>query len=172
MSDTLLAAKTRIPPFRSNLVNRSRLIQHLNIGVAQNHRLILLSAPAGYGKSTILSEWVSQLEFPVAWFSIDKGDNTLTRFWSYFTTALSAIPQIHQAGIDEAFSHAFQSPQPPPMEVLLTNLLNVLDELSTKVLLVLDDLQTITDGQIHQNLIFLIDHLHPASNQEQNGDCR
>jgi LuxR family maltose regulon positive regulatory protein len=67
VSDTLLATKIHIPPPHINLVNRSYLIQRLNDGIAQNRRLTLISAPAGYGKSTLLSEWGSQIDTPVAW---------------------------------------------------------------------------------------------------------
>ena len=73
MSDTLLATKIHIPPLRSNLVTRPHLIQRLNDGITQNQRLILISAPAGYGKSTLFSEWVNQLDTPVAWLSLEKG---------------------------------------------------------------------------------------------------
>ena len=164
MSDTLLATKIRIPPLRSNLVNRSHLIQRLNDGISQNRRLSLLSAPAGYGKSTLLSEWVSQLDIPTAWLSLETGENSPTRFWSYFVTALSSIPPLQQAGFGESLLQALQSPQPPSMDILLAGLLNELSELSSRVLLVLDDLHTITEGQIHQDLVFLIDHLLQSSN--------
>ena len=97
MPDSLLATKIHIPPLRTNLVTRSHLIQRLNDGITQNHRLILISAPAGYGKSTLLSEWVSQLDTPVTWLSLEKGENNPVCFWSYFVTALSTLPQLHQA---------------------------------------------------------------------------
>jgi LuxR family maltose regulon positive regulatory protein len=73
VSGTLLATKIRLPPVHRNLVNRPHLIRRLNDGIARNHRLILISAPAGYGKSTLLSEWVSQLDIPVAWLTLEKG---------------------------------------------------------------------------------------------------
>ncbi len=159
MSDTLLATKTRIPPLRSNLVNRSHLVQRLNDGITQNHCLTLVSAPAGYGKSTLLCEWVSQLDFPVAWLSLEKGENSPARFWNYFYKALSMIPGLHQLDIDESLFQALQSTQPPAMDTLLTDLLNQFFSLNTTALLVLDDLHTISEGQIHKDLIYLIDHL-------------
>ncbi len=159
MSDTFLATKTSIPPLRRNLVTRPHLVQRLNQGITQNSRLILISAPAGYGKSTQLSEWVSQLEAPVAWLSLEKGENNPVRFWSYFATALSTLPQIRQASIGGAFFQSIQSPRPKPMDELLTDFVNDLCELDVGPILVLDDLHSIRDGKIHQDLVFLIDHL-------------
>ncbi|HSB65424.1 MAG TPA: hypothetical protein VLD65_02540, partial [Anaerolineales bacterium] len=164
MPDSLLATKIHIPPLRSNLVSRPHLIQRLNYGITQNHRLVLISAPAGYGKSTLLSEWVSQLDLPVAWLSLEKEENTPTRFWSYFGAALDTIPQLHKAGICEALFQELLSPQPQLMDFLLTNLINELSKLTSGALLVLDDLHTLTEGQIHRDLIYLIDHLPQNAN--------
>ena len=159
MPDILLATKIYIPPLHRNLILRPQLVQRLNDGIEQNRRLTYISAPAGYGKSTLLSQWVSQLDLPVAWLSLEKEDNAPSRFWSYFVYALHSIPGLQQAGIGETMLQAWQSPQPPPIETLLANLLNDLAQLKDRVLLVLDDLHTITEGQIHQDLVFLIDHL-------------
>ena len=135
----------------SNLVSQPRMIQRLDDGLTKKHRLILISAPAGYGKSTLLSEWASQVDLPVAWLSLESGENDPVRFWSYFISALSSLPQ--QTGIGEAMRQALQSPQPPVMEVLLDSLLNELSQLSSAALLVLDDLHTITESQIHHDLV-------------------
>ena len=122
MSDTLLATKIRIPPLRSNLVNRPHLIQRLNDGISQNHRLTLISAPAGYGKSTLLSEWVSQLDIPVAWLSLEKGENNPVLFWNFILTALSTIPQLNQADVVESLFQALQSSQLPPMDFIICSI--------------------------------------------------
>jgi LuxR family maltose regulon positive regulatory protein len=159
VSELLLATKIHIPPVHGNLVSRPRLIQRLNDGLTQNHRLMLISAPAGYGKSTLLSDWVSQVDLPAAWLSLEIGENTPARFWGYFLSALASIPQLHQAGIGEAMRQALQSPKPPEVEALLDSLLNELSQLTSAALLVLDDLHTITDSQIHHDLVYLIDHL-------------
>jgi LuxR family maltose regulon positive regulatory protein len=159
VSDILLATKLHIPPLHNSLVNRPRLIQRLNDGIAQGRRLILISAPAGYGKSTLLSDWVSQVGLPVAWLSLEKGENTPIRFWNYFITALDIIPHLHQAGIGESIFQMLQSPHPPPMDALLANLVNDFYKLEEPAVLVLDDLHVISEEQIHQDLIFLIDHL-------------
>jgi len=159
VSEILLATKIRIPPVHRNLVHRPNLIRRLNDGVAQDHRLILLSAPAGYGKSTLLSERVSQLGIPVAWLSLEKGENTPAGFWSYFLAALATIPHLRQAGMVESFLQTMGSPQLPPMDVLLPNLVNDLSRLEADAVLVLDDLHAVTDSQIHQDLVFLVEHL-------------
>jgi LuxR family maltose regulon positive regulatory protein len=80
VSDFLLATKTHIPPLCSHLVHRPQLIQRLNNSLARKHRLILISAPAGYGKSTLLGEWLSQLDSPAAWLSLEKGEDSPARF--------------------------------------------------------------------------------------------
>lgn len=159
MPAILLATKTRIPSLQGNLVSRSHLIQRLNQGITQNHRLTLVSAPAGYGKSTLLSKWVSQLDQPVAWLSLEKGDNTPTRFWSYFLNALSTLPQLQQVGSDESLFDMLQSSQSLQVDGLLTRLVNELSRLDDGAVLVLDDLHTITDGKIYQDLALLIEHL-------------
>lgn len=163
MPDSLLASKIHIPPLRSNLVTRPRLIQQLNDGITQNHRLVLLSAPAGYGKSTLLSEWVDQLDTPIAWLSLEKEENNPVRFWSYFCTALSTVHQLRHASFGETFLQTLQAPQPKPRDSLLIDLVNDLSKLEVGVILVLDDLHCIIEGEIHQDLVFLIDHL-PQSN--------
>jgi LuxR family transcriptional regulator, maltose regulon positive regulatory protein len=163
VSDTLLATKIHIPPLRSNLVTRPHLIKRLNDGITQNHRLTLISAPAGYGKSTLLVEWVSQLDNQVAWVSLEKGENNPLRFWNYFVTALFTLPDLHQTCISGSFLRALQSPQPPPIDSLLVDLVNDLSKLEVGVVLVLDDLHSIIEGQIHQDLVFLIDHLPKSS---------
>jgi LuxR family maltose regulon positive regulatory protein len=122
VSDTLLSTKIRIQPHRSNLVNRPHLIQRLNVGISQNHRLTLISAPAGYGKSTLLSEWVSQLDIPIAWLSLEKGENNPVLFWNFILTALSTIPQLNQADVVESLFQALQSSQLPPMDIIICSI--------------------------------------------------
>jgi LuxR family maltose regulon positive regulatory protein len=158
VSDILLATKIHIPPLHGNLVNRTYLIERLDEGVAKS-RLTIISAPAGYGKSTLLGEWVSQLDTPVAWLSLEKGGNVPARFWKYFITALNEIPQVRLTGAGEAISQALDSPQPVTMEVELIKLVNSLSGLEERVMMVLDDVHNISEPQIHQDLVFLIDHL-------------
>ncbi|MCU0487098.1 MAG: hypothetical protein MUC85_13420, partial [Anaerolineales bacterium] len=159
MPDVLLATKLHIPPLHSNLVRRSRLSQRLNDGVAQNHRLTLISAPAGYGKSTLLSEWASQAGMPVAWLSLGAEENNPARFWTYFVTALASLPALSQAACCKVVLQELQSPHPPSIQAVLIGLMNELSLIQGEVTLVLDDLHTITERHIHQDLVFLIDHL-------------
>ena len=86
MATSLLTTKLYIPPLRPEMVSRPRLIERLNAGL--HRKLTLVSAPAGFGKTTLLSEWAASCEWPVAWVSLEEGDNDLTRFLTYFVAAL------------------------------------------------------------------------------------
>ncbi|NLC14543.1 MAG: AAA family ATPase [Chloroflexi bacterium] len=159
MSDNLLATKVHVPPLHGNLVNRAKLVERLNDGIAHGCRLTLVTAPAGYGKTTLLSEWQAQAELPVAWLSLEKAENTPARFWSYLVGALNTLPLVQQANIGNAILKASQTPQPGSMEYQITELINQLSTLKEQVCLVLDDLHTLSESQIHQDLTFLIEHL-------------
>ena len=124
MSTPILATKLYIPPPRPKIVLRPRLIERLNEGLSSGHKLTLISASAGFGKTTLVSEWVAGCARPVAWLSLDEGDNDPARFISYLVKALQTI----QAGIGEGLLAALQSPQPLQIETILTTLLN---EIST-----------------------------------------
>src|SRR6266542_5185144 len=120
MSTPILATKLYIPPPRPNMVLRPRLSERLNKGLQR--QLTLISAPAGFGKTTLVSEWVASCERPVAWLSLDEQDNDLTRFLTYLIAALQTISAEIGIGIFKAL-HASQ-PQPPAAESILTSLLN------------------------------------------------
>ena len=121
MSTPILATKLYIPPPRPKIVLRPRLIERLNEGSAAGRKLTLISAPAGFGKTTLVSEWVAGCGRPVAWLSLDEGDNDPTRFLTYLVAALQTI---RRANIGAGVLAALQSPQPPPPESILTALLN------------------------------------------------
>src|SRR5512141_2829841 len=130
MSTPILATKLYILPSRPKVVLRPRLIERLNEGL--HGKLTLISAPAGFGKTTLVSEWIATCERPVAWLSLDEGDNDPVRFISYLiaalqTLALSEVEGI-KVGIGERLLAALQSHQPPSTETILTALLN---EIST-----------------------------------------
>jgi LuxR family transcriptional regulator, maltose regulon positive regulatory protein len=91
MAVPILATKLHIPPSPPKLVARSRLIERLNEGLSAGHRLTLISAPAGFGKSTLVSEWIVQCGRPAAWLSLDENDGDLVRFLIYLTSATEKI---------------------------------------------------------------------------------
>src|SRR5947209_20317850 len=118
MSTPILATKLYIPPLRAKVVSRPRLIERLNEGL--HRKLTLISAPAGFGETTLVSEWVEGIERPTAWLSLDEGENDPARFLAYLIAALQTIA----ATIGEGVLSALQPPQPPPSEAILTALLN------------------------------------------------
>ncbi len=155
MTDTLLTTKLQIPLVRSELVSRPRLLERLNAGL--HCKLTLVSAPAGHGKTTLLSEWARQSSLPVAWLSLDAGDNDPARFWGYLIAALQSI----HSGVGEPALAALQPPHPPAVEGLLGSLVNQIAQLPDRTVLVLDDYHLITDGRVNDGLTFLLDNLPP-----------
>jgi LuxR family maltose regulon positive regulatory protein len=178
MSDTLLATKFYAPPARPNLVARRRLTIYLDDLLRPGRKLALLCAPAGFGKTTLLADWLTttrreirdvRLEASapagdpkpvtpgVAWLSLDTADNDPTRFWSYLIAALDAV----QPGVGAPMSAALAAPQAPPIEAVLTALINALaaTSASAPILLVLDDYHCIDAQAIHAGLTFLLDRL-------------
>lgn len=120
-------------------------------------RLTLISASAGFGKTTLVSEWITDCGRPVVWLSLDEGDNDPIRFISYLVAALQTI----KAGMGEGFLPALQSPQPPPIESILTTLLNDIATLSDSFILVLDDYHVIDSKPVDEALAFLLEHQPP-----------
>jgi len=163
--ETLLQTKLYIPPLRPNLVPRPRLIERLNQGLQLGHKLTLVSAPAGFGKTTLVSEWVASCDRPAAWLSLDEGDNDLTRFLTYLVAALQTLALSEVEGkttnIGEGVLAVLQSPQPPPIESILTALLNEITNIPENFVLVLDDYYVIDAKAVDQALTFLLEHLSP-----------
>ena len=135
MIDQLLTTKLYIPPVRPSRVSRPRLLQRLDEGLSQGVRLTLVSGPAGFGKTTLLAEWVSQKAegrrmkaesgeslhpFQVAWLSLDEHDGDLARFWSYVIAALQTV----QAEVGQAAQAMLRATPPAPIEAVLTSLIN------------------------------------------------
>ncbi len=119
--------------------------------------MILISAPAGYGKTTLISEWIAGCERPAAWLSLDEGDNDPSRFLSYIIAALQTI----KADIGAGLLGALQSPQPPSTEVVLIALLNEISTVPDNFILVLDDYHIIDAKQVDEALTFLLKHQPP-----------
>gem|GEM_PF-56060 len=155
VSSPILTTKLYIPPTRPELVSRSRLIERLNEGL--HRKLTLVSAPAGFGKTTLVSDWLRQLDISAVWLSLDEGDNDPVRFLTYFVAALGTI----EANIGKGALSVLQSPQPPPAEAILTSLLNEIAGLPNRIILVLDDYHLIEAKPIHGILTFLLEHLPP-----------
>src|ERR687891_1891609 len=154
MSSTpILATKLYVPPPRPRAVLRLRLTGHLNGGL--NGKLTLVSAPAGFGKTTLLGEWVAGCERPVAWLSLDEADSDPTRFLAYLVAALQTIAPTIGAGVVAVL----QSPQPPPIEAILTALLNDIASIPNHFVLVLDDYHVLDAKPIDQALTFLLEQL-------------
>jgi len=165
MSTPILATKLFIPPPRAKIVLRPRLIERLNEGLSSGRKLTVISASAGFGKTTLVSEWIASCGQPVAWLSLDDGDNDVTRFLTYFVTALQTIA----ANIGVGVLGVLQSPQPPPIESILTALINEIttipDNPSTgsgqRFIFVLDDYHIIDSKPVDNALAFLLEHLPP-----------
>ncbi len=155
MPASLLSTKLYIPRPRPNAIARPRLTDKLLAGVNQPNTLVLLSGPAGFGKTTLLSDSVAQLQQPVAWLSLDEGDNDPIRFWTYLIAACQSI----QTGLGESVLASLQSPQPLPDDAIPTILINELVRLPISLVLILDDYHVIQNQSIHAALAFLLDHL-------------
>ena len=149
----LLASKLYVPQPRPDLVQRTHLIDRLNIGIHQ--KLTLISAPAGFGKTTLLSEWVSQSETPVAWISLDKGDVDSVHFIHYLVAALQSI----QANLGKAALSMLRSPQQPPIKSIMINLIKEIADIPSEFVLVLDDYHSIDTKKIQHLVEFLVDYL-------------
>ena len=163
----ILATKLYIPPPRPKVVHRPRLIELLNEGL--NHRLTLLSAPAGFGKTTLLSEWVASSGRPTAWLSLDQGDNDPIRFLAHLVAALHTVVtrQSSSGDIGDGVMGVLQSPHPPPIQSILTALLNEIAAFPDNFILVLDDYYVIdsksddASTSVDEALVFLLEHLPP-----------
>ena len=155
MLGSLLTTKLYFPPVRPALVPRPRLVERLQMGL--QGPLTLLSAPAGSGKTTLLSEWRAGAgaQFPLAWLSLDEGDNDPTRFFHHLAGSLDLL----QPGALAEILPYLQSSERLDPQVLLTPLINALSSFPRDFLLALDDYHTIETGSIHAALAFLLDHL-------------
>jgi len=154
----LLETKLYVPRSRRPLVPRPRLSERLDRGTAS--KLTLVSAPAGFGKTTLLTEWLAAGpagERLVAWLSLDQADNDPVSFWTYVIAALRTVA----SGVGDSALAYLRAPQPPPIETVLTVLLNDLGTTAGEIVLVLDDYHVIDAGDVQDAMAFLLDHLPP-----------
>ena len=165
MSTPILATKLYTPHPRRKIVLRPRLIERMNEGLSSGRKLTLISASAGFGKTTLVSEWIAGCGQPVAWLSLDEGDNDPTRFLIYLVTALQtlALSKVEgiMANIGEGVLGVLQSPQPPPIESILTALINEITTIPDNFIFVLDDYHVIDAKAVDNILTFLLEHLPP-----------
>jgi LuxR family transcriptional regulator, maltose regulon positive regulatory protein len=150
--DPLLATKLHVPRPRPGFLVRPRLLQRLTEGTAG--ALTLVCAPAGFGKTSLLGDWARRSRQPVAWLSLDGGDSDPTRFWRYVAAALDQL----RPGVGQRVEALFQGGQ-PPLEAVLTVLVNELVQGSEAVVLVLDDYHLIEGPAVHQSLELLLERL-------------
>jgi LuxR family maltose regulon positive regulatory protein len=148
----ILNTKLFIPRPRTNLVSRPRLINRLNAG--QDKKLTLIAAPAGFGKTTLLSEWIPRSPHCVTWLSLDEGDNSPSRFWMYFIAALQTISPELGRGVQALLP----SLQPHDIESILTALINEINAFGDSFAHVFDDYHLIENTEIDHGLAYLIDH--------------
>ncbi|NIK79234.1 LuxR family maltose regulon positive regulatory protein [Paenibacillus castaneae] len=153
MSASIMITKLYIPTPRPKAVLRPRLTERLNKGFYR--KLTLISAPAGYGKTTLVCEWLADCGWPAAWLSLEEGDNELTRFLTCMISSLQTLEE----NIGEGVLAVLQTPQLPPIESILTALLNEIAAISTPFILVLDDYHATNSKPVDDAMCFLLDHL-------------
>ncbi len=173
MSAPILATKLFIPPRRPMVVPRPRLLTRLDDGL--HRKLTLVCAPAGFGKTTLIGEWAAALRkthaAELAWLSLDEHDSDPTRFLTHLIAALQTLPAHAKQGGAAPFGanlvEMLQSAQPPPLDSLLTTLLNEISAIPHKFVLVLDDYHVIESLAVDHTLTFLLDHLTPQPDAQE-----
>ena len=157
MLETLLRTKRYVPPLRPNLVPRPQLIEQLNQGLQLGQKLTIVSAPAGYGKTTALIEWAGSSHFPIGWLSLDRTDNDFERFFRYLVLAWE---EVHP-GIMESPLGTLLGAMSPDSEAVIAAFINLADELTNHTGFILDDYHLIEEPSIQHALTYLLDHLPP-----------
>lgn len=155
MSIPVLATKLHIPTSRATYIQRDRLLKRLDTGL--DHKLTLVSAPAGFGKTTIITSWLSTYDVSVAWLSLDEDDSEFSRFLMYLVAALQRIDET----LGQAILPLLTTPQIPSLDSILTDLVNDLTQMATDFVLVLDDYHVIDSPEIDRALNFLLDNSPP-----------
>ncbi|MBL8102948.1 MAG: AAA family ATPase [Anaerolineales bacterium] len=157
MPSLLIKTKTNIPALKRDLVLRKRINEALSEGIRAGRKLTLISAPAGFGKTTLVSEWIASGEISAAWISLDENDSDPARFLTYLIAALQTLI----TGIGDGVLAALQSPQPISTKELLTALLNELSSTEDDFILVLDDYHAIDSNAVGELLTFFVENIPP-----------
>jgi ATP/maltotriose-dependent transcriptional regulator MalT len=157
MPTPLLTTKLYAPPPHARLGARPQLWQRLAEGQAQTAPFLLICAPAGFGKTTLVLEWLRRIQQPFAWLSLEAGDDDATRFWRYVIAALQTVA----SAVGTASQSLLDTPQPPALEAIVTLLINDIAAQAAPLTLVLDDYHWIRSVAIHASLNFLLDHRPP-----------
>ncbi len=152
MNKLLLTTKLYTPRVRPELVARPRLVEPLAASLQRT--LTLISAPAGFGKTTLAADWLGHAPCPVTWLALDEMDNDPARFFAYLVAALQKV----DAGIGTTAQAMLQAPQPPSFDVILTALLNDIANTAAPFVLAMDDYHVIQTLAIHEQLVFLLEH--------------
>jgi LuxR family maltose regulon positive regulatory protein len=150
--EPLLNTKLHPPIFPASLIPRTQLIDRLEKG--SSRKLTLISAPAGYGKTVLVCEWIAAYKRPVAWLSLDKDENDPARFWGYFISALHTL----QPAFGKTELEVLGEPQHAPISNILTVLINEISSLSKDLVIILDDYHLIETSEIHTAFEFLLQH--------------
>ncbi len=159
MAASILSTKLFIPSIPPGNIHRPQLIERLNTGLHSGHILTLLSTPPGYGKTTLLAEWVALHQGDTAWLGLDEQDNNVNRFWTYFVAALQTLsPKT----LGQAAAQMLESSQGFDLQTFLISLINEAGRLDRPVIFVLDDYHVISNQAIHEGIIFLLEHLPPT----------
>ena len=161
MTSQILPTKFFIPTPRSSLVLRKQLLARIQAGLSG--KLTLVSAPAGYGKSTLLAEWARQSNIPVAWLSLDKSENDPTRFWEYFVAALKTLPCLGDRQIGENLTALLQISPISEQEAFFEKLVSEITSIPRRFVLILDDFHVVTEPQIQDSLYHMLENLPAGS---------
>lgn len=170
MATPLVLTKLHRPRLRPNLVARTRLIDRLNDGLRENRKLTLLTAPAGFGKTTLVAEWLTRLDRPFAWICLDEGDNDPVRFLSVVVAALQTVDEsigrsvhsvLQRGQLTSNASGLAQDDDTPSTISLITVLINDLIKAPKPLVLALDDYHLISQAPVHQAVQFLLEHQPP-----------
>ena len=144
MISSILLTKLFPPPTLPRHIQREYLIQRLNDGLAAGKSITLVSAPAGFGKTTCISSWISQLDLPVTWLSLDAADDHPVRFFTYFVAALQHVDE----NLGWEIEGVLRAGELPPAEVVSAALVNDVLQSERRFVLVLDDFQMIQTQMI------------------------